>query len=547
MNFFKQIINRIKPFFLKKESKRNLEKESYIPRGEISTSETFEEKGDFGSDVLAAEEVINEIECNNEQEINQPTLKALNRILKYNTNQIFRILNSVAQIQLSKQVSFYHEKNQINRDELDSSPFKFRAEELHEEIDLIKLPQINTSNFLDSCRDLKRIQEIDLKEEKKRSKERLEEFLSFGLCAVESERIRKHEEDEKLKQEKLLNEKFDDLLEQARKRSGLKDYSEAFSKINEAKSIVYSRTEECDLLFRRINHEKNTWEKKQRKFAQYFNLGDDYMAKEEWSDAIDSFLSAKKYCSEHEVINERIKLCRFRLDEELRRKKEEEEKRKQEALRKVIIKKQEERRLQLIQEQKELYAAEQRRKEQQLKEEAEKYKSEKEEILQTLKQQGFNQLYHFTDSTNIPMIKAHGGLYSWKACEELKIAIPNPGGDSLSRGLDRRYGLEDYVRFSFHRHNPMLYIARDDGRINKEEWLDVDLEVAAFRETQYSDMNATKTGHKVGDDLIFLEENIRYDLLKKKNQFDIEESQRQYYQAEVMVKRHVPLEYIKNL
>ncbi|MGK0291481.1 MAG: hypothetical protein ACI86H_002949, partial [bacterium] len=436
---------------------------------------------------------------------------------------------------------------QINIEELNGSPCILIADEFHKEIDRIKLPEANATDFISSNREFRRIQEIASEEEKKHSAVRLKNFLSSGMLATEDRRIEQQKEEERLRQEKILNEKVDGLLSKAREFASNKDYKSALFKISEARTLITSREGDCDLLFQKINDEKSFWEKKQRKFTMHFTMGDDHLAREEWDDAIECFQSAKKYCSVPNVIKERIKTCRVNKEEQQRKVKEKEEKRRQEALRKELIKRQEERRLQLIKEQKEQFAAAQRRKEQQLKEEAEKYKSEKEEILQSLRSEGFNQLYHFTDSRNIPMIKARGGLYSWKACEELKINIPNPGGGSLSRDLDRRYGLENYVRFSFHKHNPMLYIACRDGRINKEEWLDIDLEVAAFRETQYSDMNATKNEHQVGNNLNFLEQNVRYDLLRKRNQFEIDESQQKYYQAEVMVKRHVPLKYIKNL
>ncbi|BAX80826.1 DarT ssDNA thymidine ADP-ribosyltransferase family protein [Labilibaculum antarcticum] len=547
MNFFKHLINRIKPFFSKKESKIDSEvreEKAIIKNPDIGLNRG---KSTSENDVLGVSDVINEIDFNNEGEINQPTLKALNRILKFNTNQLFRILSTVTQFQLNKQSTLYNNRKQINIEELNGSPCILIADEFHKGIDRIKLPEANTLDFLNNNREFRRIQEIAYDEEKKHSAVRLKIFLSSGMLATEDRRIEEQKEEERLRQEKILNEKVDGLLSKAREFASNKDYKSALYKISEARTLITSREGDCDLLFQKINGEKSYWEKKQRKFTMHFNMGDDHLAREEWDDAIECFQSAKKYCSVPNVIKDRIKTCRVNKEEQQRKVKEEEEKRRQEALRKELIKRQEERRLQLIQEQKELYAAEQRRKEQQLIEEAKKYKSEKEEILQSLKQKGFYQLYHFTDSRNIPMIKAHGGLYSWKACEELKINIPNPGGGSLSRKLDRKYGLEDYVRFSFHKENPMLFIAHQDGRIIKEEWLNVDLEVATLRETKYSDMNATKTGHQVGDNLKFLENNIRFNLLKKRKLYEIEESQKPYYQAEVMVKRHVPLKYIKNL
>ena len=60
-------------------------------------------------------------------------------------------------------------------------------------------------------------------------------------------------------------------------------------------------------------------------------------------------------------------------------------------------------------------------------------------------------MYHFTDRANIPSIKKHGGPYSWYTCEQKSIEIKMPGGNQLSRDLDLRYNLHDYVRLSFNK------------------------------------------------------------------------------------------------
>ena len=68
-------------------------------------------------------------------------------------------------------------------------------------------------------------------------------------------------------------------------------------------------------------------------------------------------------------------------------------------------------------------------------------------------------LYHFTDRANIDNIIKNGGLLSWKECEDKGIKIPKPGGggsDSLSWQLDRRSGLQDYIRVCLPGHHHMM-------------------------------------------------------------------------------------------
>ena len=165
---------------------------------------------------------------------------------------------------------------------------------------------------------------------------------------------------------------------------------------------------------------------------------------------------------------------------------------------------------------------------------------------QVLDNNGIRYLYHFTDRRNIPSIKRHGGLFSWQYCDTHGITIPSPGGIGFGRNLDLRYGLEDYVRLSFCREHPMKYIAMKDGRIQNPVVLLIDIEVAYLKDTLYSDMNATKTGHKTGGTLSDLNK-IRFDIVKLPNHFDLEEPEKSFYQAEILVKTFVPKRYIVNL
>ena len=85
-----------------------------------------------------------------------------------------------------------------------------------------------------------------------------------------------------------------------------------------------------------------------------------------------------------------------------------------------------------------------------------------EQFKKLLEQHNIKKLYHFTDRDNLENIIKNGGLYSWKDCQERGIAIPKPGGGgvgSVSWSLDERDGLEHYVRISFTRQHPMMFVA----------------------------------------------------------------------------------------
>lgn len=158
-------------------------------------------------------------------------------------------------------------------------------------------------------------------------------------------------------------------------------------------------------------------------------------------------------------------------------------------------------------------------------------------------------LYHFTDRDNLEAIINNGGLYSWKDCELKGITIPKPGGGgpgSLSWGLDARKGLENYVRVSFTRNHPMMYVAMNEDRISNPVILEIDPSVLYDEKTKYSNMNATRNGANIGDDIEDFKA-IHFDTVKARNHFDLDTDEQPYYQAEILVKNFIPLSSITNI
>lgn len=174
-------------------------------------------------------------------------------------------------------------------------------------------------------------------------------------------------------------------------------------------------------------------------------------------------------------------------------------------------------------------------------------KSNWEEFKKILDQNRITKLYHFTDRDNLESIIKNGGLYSWADCIDKGITIAKPGGGDLSRSLDKRDGLENYVRLSFAHDHPMMYVAMNDDRISNPVILEIDIETALLEGSLYADRNATRNGANVGetpDDL----RNIHFGLFNRPMRyFDMDDDGKMYYQAEVLVKNFVPLKYIKNI
>ncbi|MDE6824318.1 MAG: DarT ssDNA thymidine ADP-ribosyltransferase family protein [Duncaniella sp.] len=162
-----------------------------------------------------------------------------------------------------------------------------------------------------------------------------------------------------------------------------------------------------------------------------------------------------------------------------------------------------------------------------------------------LDQHGIKKLYHFTDRDNLESIIENGGLYSWADCEAKGISISKPGGSDLSRSLDRRDNLQNYVRVGFVKAHPMMYVAMNDGRITNPVVLEIDPEVIFGTDTKFADRNAVRNGANVGNSLEDFR-NIRFDILDE-DYFDLDEDEQPFYQAEVLVKNFIPLDKILNI
>lgn len=170
-------------------------------------------------------------------------------------------------------------------------------------------------------------------------------------------------------------------------------------------------------------------------------------------------------------------------------------------------------------------------------------KENAEAFITYLKSKGVKYFYHFTCDKNLKSIKEHGGLYSWYYSVQNGINIPVPGGDYESRALDKQQCLEDYVRLSFCVDHPMRWRLMRNGK--KLVLLKIKIDVAAFADTQFSDINAADNNNIHGASLEALQGvDIRATQRKyvKKNDPDFKP-----HQAECMVKKFIPIEYITNI
>ena len=261
------------------------------------------------------------------------------------------------------------------------------------------------------------------------------------------------------------------------------------------------------------------------------------------------YTALQKTLSELERDLEQERLVK--LAEEQKRKEEEEHKKKEREEKERIENEKRIAEEQLQRQQKANRLAEEARK----KEQAELAEKERLKVLSTERKENWSDfkrildnndiqyLYHFTDKRNISSIKLHGGLYSWHYCSMNNITIPCQGGDYDSRELDKKYGLEDYVRLSFCDDHPMAYRLKQSG--SDIVILKIMVDVALLKNTLFSDMNAADKLHTHGGDL---EDLNRVNFAATKRHY-ISKTDEDFksHQAEVMVKTFVPLKYIVNI
>lgn len=154
--------------------------------------------------------------------------------------------------------------------------------------------------------------------------------------------------------------------------------------------------------------------------------------------------------------------------------------------------------------------------------------------------------YHFTDRSNIESIVKHGGLYSWGDCIKKNIPVLHPGGSELSHDLDRKENLQFYTRISICKRHPMMYFAMNEGRITNPVILEIDTDILYLDGNIFSDKNAVKKDARKGSSFADFEK-MHFQTALRNTQFDVSEDEKEYYQAEILVKNHIPLHYILNI
>ena len=168
------------------------------------------------------------------------------------------------------------------------------------------------------------------------------------------------------------------------------------------------------------------------------------------------------------------------------------------------------------------------------------------EFKQILERYNITRFYHFTDRDNIASIIKFGGLFSYGDCIKRGIRINKPGGSELSHELDFKEILQDYVRVSLCKKHPMMFTAIQEERIVNPVILEIDTDVLFIEGNIFSDKNAVRKDSSKGNNFADFS-RIHFNTIKQRSQFEVADEEQEYYQAEILVPHHIPLNYILNI
>lgn len=380
------------------------------------------------------------------------------------------------------------------------------SQNLIESISKELIPEINFEVSTSEKKDRQTIIAETRKTEQTEINELKSKVTQFSLINIHKEREAIRKEHERLDRERKLDEEYSKHISNSEKELSNKDFKGASNSLRQALKVRPELNEEIQKLLRKIESAEKTYKDKNQKFISLFNLAEKYFHNGELEKAIEFYKEANELNIDNSKCNRRIADAQNKI---LKLKKRKEEQERKERLEREL---------------------------------REKYKSEAKEIVEFYKTNGISQFYHYTDRRNLDSILQNNGLFSLR--------------EMNNRGIDYHQGSEtyewpDYVRLSYTQNHPLLYISLREGRIRQEKTLKIKLDVAGLRHTKFTNVNAARTATyptvESGDDLNFIRDNVKINIVKQRNHFNLSPDEKPYYQAEIMVKDHLPLEYIKNL
>jgi len=160
----------------------------------------------------------------------------------------------------------------------------------------------------------------------------------------------------------------------------------------------------------------------------------------------------------------------------------------------------------------------------------------------------FDGIWHFTDKSNLQLIVEHGGILSLEELENREVEIPAPGGNEWSHDADKLKGLHSYVHLAFLDDHPMLYRAKQEGRIPEPLWLKVDASILLEEGVRFCSDVSNKSGVEIleADEA---QEKIDFEVLFTYMDWrdpEIQARRQAAVKSEILVPAYVPIDRIRD-
>lgn len=330
--------------------------------------------------------------------------------------------------------------------------------------------------------------------------------LDFSLTEIHQKREEERKEKERIERERKINEQFEKFIINSQKHHSLNDFDKAEKELLEAINIKPDKEKEVNKLITELKTEKQEYEKRLTKFKEIFDNAENSFHSGNLEQAISQYSVAIKLNIDNLKCERRISDANYKI-QRLRELKEE-----------------------------------RKRKEKEEKERREKFKDDAEAILNYFKQNGIYEFYHYTDSRNINSIIQNQGLFSLRELDKKGIYY-HQGSETREK--------PEYIRLSYTRNHPLLWVSKQNGRIEREKILDIDLHVASLKHTTFTNVNVARTSTPptviFGKDLDFIKSHVKLDVVKRQYGPNRNDPDHPYYQAEIMVKDQIEIKEIKNI
>lgn len=158
----------------------------------------------------------------------------------------------------------------------------------------------------------------------------------------------------------------------------------------------------------------------------------------------------------------------------------------------------------------------------------------------------FDGIWHFTDKSNIELIVKNNGLRSLGELWRMGVSIPAAGGNQWSHDADVLKGVQEYIHLAFLDDHPMLYAAKQDGRIKEPVWLKINSSILLDPSVKFT----KDVSNKAGVQLLTPEEaaqQIDFEVLftyMDWNDPEIQARRRLALKSEILIPKHIPLDMI---